>query len=95
MTYPEAIAIVGGSVVAVLGVIVGIVKLRNVKSNGTDPLRLLHEAIREQTGLLREIRDGLVTLRSDQRMASLEQAHLQKSVEAVHARLDRSVGAVR
>jgi hypothetical protein len=29
-----------------------------------------------------------MSLRSDQRMASLEQAHLQKSVDALHGRLD-------
>ena len=91
MNYPEAVAIVGGSIVTAVAVLVGLMKLRNGKTNGNgngDPMRAFYDAIREQTGLLREIRDGLMSLRSDQRMASLEQSHLQKSVDALHVRLD-------
>jgi len=97
MTYPEATAIIGGALVVVVGVIVALVRIfgvRNGKSNGNGAIdtRMLAEAIRDQSSLLRDIRDGVISMRSDLRMQALEQGHLQKSVEALHSRFDAAVG---
>lgn len=97
MTYPEATAIIGGALVVVVGAIVALVRIfgnRNGHSKAANPDTIypLIEAIRDQSSLLRDIRDGVISMRSDLRMQALEQGHLQKSVEALHSRFDAAVG---
>lgn len=94
MTPMEIGAVVGSALVGGGAVIIIIIRvLKNGKNgNGADTSRLLLDGLKEQTAILREIRDSLMTLRSDQRMSALEQAHLQKSVDALHSRFDRAAG---
>jgi len=62
--------------------------------NAGAALEHLADAIRENNVTLREIRDGIVALKSDQRAAGLEQGHLQKSVEALHERFDKVIDSM-
>ena len=94
--WQQISTIVAAVIVAGVGIVytlIRILKPASGKSPTNGDTKLIVEVLKEQSSVLREIRDGLVAMRSDQRMASLELAHLQKSVDALHARIDRVAGA--
>jgi len=65
-------------------------KKRNGGPKPPDPaLAVLTEIARDQLSEMRDVAKGISSMRSDLRMAALEQSHLQKSVEALHGRLDK------
>jgi hypothetical protein len=84
MDFADA-GLVGGLVAVTMGLVEAIKVLVRRRSNGNgggNPLA------GEQLAALREISHGIAALRSDLRAAALEQGHLQKTVDAVHSRMD-------
>lgn len=99
MTGAEISVIVSAIIVSAVGIVVALIKIlgpsraRTIPQNGD--ARLIVDAVREQSTLLRDIRDGVIAMRADLRMQGLEQAHLQKSVDALHSRIDAGSWTVR
>jgi allophanate hydrolase subunit 1 len=54
-----------------------------------DVFRALSEVAKEQLEALREVSQSIAAIRYDLRAQALEQSHLQKTVDAVHERIDR------
>lgn len=98
MTGTEITTVVAASVVAVIGVVVGLVKLfgKNGKIpicpvNANDTLRLILEEVKEETRILRAIQDKLTGMGYEQNQAVLAIGRVETSLQAMHRRLDSVV----
>jgi hypothetical protein len=60
--------------------------------NGNDPAKMLLEAVKEQTGLLREIKDKLLCIDHGQIRAIDGMVRVEQAMGALHRRFDSVVG---
>jgi len=99
MTGPDA-ALLGAALAVALAAVRGLTELARIlyrkakgqNGNGlTAQIAELTQLAREQLAAMHCVDKGLDGLRYDLRAHGLEQAHLQKSVEALHRRLDDAI----
>jgi len=83
-----------GALAGLFGVMLAVVKLAEAaiksalaKRNGETQHHMIDIA-REQLSTTRNIDREIAAIRGDLRAASIEQAHLQKTVDALHRRID-------
>jgi len=96
MTYPEAIAIVGGATVTIVGISYTLIKLlwRNGHSgpicpiDAGDGIDRLIAAIDRTTAVLSDVRDKLIAQHYDHQSQTGSLTRLESSAAALHRRLD-------
>jgi hypothetical protein len=80
-----------GVMLALVRLAEGAIKAALAKRNGDTRNHLLENG-REQLTTLRNIDREIAAIRGDLRAASIEQSHLQKTVDALHRRIDTVTG---